>query len=62
MNLALIAHDRKKNDMILLAREFSGFLSGCKLMATGTTGVRLMWSASGVVLGAAICKSVPGSP
>ncbi len=41
MNLALIAHDRKKDVMITLAREFAGFLSGCHLVATGTTGSRL---------------------
>jgi len=41
MNIALIAHDRKKDDMVLLAREFAPFLSRCKLLATGTTGGRL---------------------
>lgn len=42
MNIALIAHDRKKNDMVALAREFAPFLSRCTLMATGTTGGRLI--------------------
>lgn len=41
MNIALIAHDRKKDDMVLLAKEFAGFLSSCHLIATGTTGGRL---------------------
>ena len=41
MNIALIAHDRKKDDMVALAREFAGYLSGCSLVATGTTGGRL---------------------
>lgn len=41
MNIALIAHDRKKDDMVRLAREFSEFLSRCRLVATGTTGGRL---------------------
>jgi methylglyoxal synthase len=41
MNIALIAHDRKKDDMVALAREFAGYLGGCRLMATGTTGGRL---------------------
>lgn len=41
MNLALIAHDRKKDDMVRLAKEFAGFLSTCHLIATGTTGGRL---------------------
>ncbi len=39
--LALIAHDRKKDDMVRLAREFRAELAGCALMATGTTGGRL---------------------
>jgi methylglyoxal synthase len=41
MNIALIAHDHKKDDMVALAKEFAGFLSTCQLMATGTTGGRL---------------------
>src|SRR5512144_11590 len=41
MNIALIAHDHKKDDMVELAREFSAFLSSCHLLATGTTGSRL---------------------
>jgi methylglyoxal synthase len=41
MNIALIAHDGKKDDMVRLAREFGGPLSRCRLVATGTTGGRL---------------------
>jgi len=41
MNIALIAHDHKKDDMVALAREFAPFLQRCTLMATGTTGRRL---------------------
>ena len=41
MNIALIAHDHKKNDMVAVAREFSAFLARCHLIATGTTGGRL---------------------
>jgi methylglyoxal synthase len=41
MRIALIAHDRKKDSIVELAREFAGFLGGCELMATGTTGGRL---------------------
>src|SRR5687768_7165984 len=41
MHIALIAHDRKKDDMVLLAKEFAPFLSTCDLIATGTTGGRL---------------------
>ena len=41
MNIALIAHDHKKNDMVMVATEFAAFLSRCHLVATGTTGGRL---------------------
>src|SRR3954467_8539952 len=39
--IALIAHDHKKDDMIALAAEYTDFLRGCILSATGTTGGRL---------------------
>lgn len=39
--IALIAHDRKKDDMIALAGEYLEFLRHCTLTATGTTGGRL---------------------
>ncbi|MCW7541955.1 methylglyoxal synthase [Aquabacterium sp. A7-Y] len=39
--IALISHDKKKDDMIALAREFRDFLAQCQLCATGTTGGRL---------------------
>lgn len=39
--LALIAHDKKKDDMVNLATEYIGFLRNCTLTATGTTGGRL---------------------
>lgn len=41
MNLALIAHDRKKDDIVALAADFLPFLATCNLIATGTTGGRL---------------------
>jgi len=41
MNIALIAHDQKKADIVMLAREFAAFLRGCHLIATGTTGGRI---------------------
>jgi methylglyoxal synthase len=41
LRLALIAHDNKKADMVMLAREFAPFLAQCTLCATGTTGGRL---------------------
>jgi len=40
--IALIAHDKKKDDMITLAGEYRDFLAGCTLTATGTTGSRLI--------------------
>ena len=39
--IALIAHDKKKDDMIALAAEYLDFLGSCDLVATGTTGGRL---------------------
>ena len=39
--IALIAHDKKKDDMITLAAEYMDFLRSCHLTATGTTGGRL---------------------
>jgi methylglyoxal synthase len=39
--IALIAHDKKKDDMVTLAAEYLDFLRGCQLTATGTTGARL---------------------
>jgi methylglyoxal synthase len=39
--VALIAHDRKKDDIVALAREFEPLLKRCVLVATGTTGGRI---------------------
>ena len=39
--IALISHDKKKDDMVALAREFIDFLARCQICATGTTGGRL---------------------
>jgi methylglyoxal synthase len=41
MRLALIAHDRKKDDMLALAGRHLQLLRQCVLVATGTTGERL---------------------
>jgi methylglyoxal synthase len=41
LSLALIAHDKKKDAMVQLAREFAVPLARCQLLATGTTGRRL---------------------
>lgn len=42
MKLALIAHDRKKDDMLALAGRHLPLLRTCELVATGTTGGRLV--------------------
>lgn len=41
LRVALIAHDGKKSDIIILATDFKHFLAKCKLCATGTTGKRI---------------------
>ena len=38
MKIALIAHDKKKNDMINLATKYKDVLAKHELFATGTTG------------------------
>lgn len=42
MNIALIAHDKKKNDMIELAIKYKDTLKKHTLYATGTTGTLVM--------------------
>lgn len=42
MRIALIAHDKKKNDMIKLAKKYCDVLSKHELYATGTTGTLVM--------------------
>ena len=42
MNIALIAHDKKKNKMIELANKFKEVLGKHTLYATGTTGTLIM--------------------
>ncbi|RYD07006.1 hypothetical protein N752_01555 [Desulforamulus aquiferis] len=41
MKIALIAHDKKKKDMIELAKKYQNLLSRHELIATGTTGTLL---------------------
>ncbi|MEK3808312.1 methylglyoxal synthase [Bacillus sp. FSL H8-0547] len=41
MNIALIAHDKKKNDLIQFALAYKGILGKHKLYATGTTGLKV---------------------
>lgn len=42
MKIALIAHDKKKNDMINLAIKYKDVLAKHELFATGTTGTLVM--------------------
>ncbi len=42
MKIALIAHDKKKNDMIKLAIKYKDVLKDHQLWATGTTGTLVM--------------------
>ena len=42
MKIALIAHDKKKDDMIRLAIKYQGTLAEHDLYATGTTGTLVM--------------------
>lgn len=41
MNLALIAHDKKKDDIVQFATAYRDILREHKLFATGTTGLRI---------------------
>lgn len=42
MNIALIAHDKKKNDIIEFSIAYEHVLKGHNLFATGTTGSKIM--------------------
>ena len=42
MKIALIAHDKKKNEMIELAKQYKDVLARHELYATGTTGTLIM--------------------
>ncbi|MEI7024519.1 methylglyoxal synthase [Paenibacillus sp. y28] len=42
MNIALIAHDRKKEEMVNFVTAYEGVFHGHQLYATGTTGQRIM--------------------
>ena len=42
MKIALIAHDKKKAEIIELAKEYKDVLAGYELYATGTTGTLIM--------------------
>lgn len=40
--LALIAHDEKKDEMVAFAKAHRSYLATCSLVATGTTGQRIL--------------------
>jgi methylglyoxal synthase len=42
MNIALIAHDKKKADIVELCKKFESVLMQHNLYATGTTGLHIM--------------------
>lgn len=42
MNIALIAHDQKKSEMIEFVKEYEVILQKHMLYTTGTTGLRIM--------------------
>ena len=42
MKIALIAHDKKKDEIIELAKKYQDILSKYELYATGTTGTLIM--------------------
>lgn len=42
MRIALVAHDRKKNDLVNFAIAYERLFQGHELFATGTTGQRIM--------------------
>lgn len=42
LRLALIAHDQKKDDLVAFVATHSDFFAACDLVATGTTGARIM--------------------
>ncbi|MGY3765682.1 methylglyoxal synthase [Vagococcus vulneris] len=42
MKIALIAHDKKKKEMIQLAKQHEDILARLDLFATGTTGTKIM--------------------
>lgn len=42
MRIALIAHDEKKDDLVAFVAAHRDFLKDCELVATGTTGSRIV--------------------
>jgi len=46
-NIALIAHDNRKNDLVLWLEQHKSFLEACSFITTGTTG-KLIESKTGL--------------
>lgn len=44
MKIGLIAHDKKKEEIIQFVRQYREILEKCDLIATGTTGQMIEWS------------------
>lgn len=42
MKIALIAHDKKKDDLVDFIKKYEAIFSNYELLATGTTGKRIM--------------------
>ena len=55
MRIALIAHDKKKNEIIVLAKDYKDVLAQYELYATGTTGTLIMGET-----GLSICRMKSG--
>jgi methylglyoxal synthase len=50
VGLALIAHDRKKDEMVAFARDHAAGLARFQLYATGTTGQRIIDAVPGLTI------------
>lgn len=50
LRLALIAHDEKKDDLVTFVGNHVEFLKTCHIVATGTTGQRIMAACPGLNL------------
>lgn len=48
--LAMIAHDEKKDDIVAFAVRQQDFLSTCDIVATGTTGTRILQACPGLAV------------
>ncbi|MDX3929965.1 MAG: methylglyoxal synthase [Shinella sp.] len=49
-SIALIAHDEKKDDMAAFARRNEAVLKTCRIVATGTTGAKVLEACPGLAV------------